>query len=112
VDFFFPGLAENRTPKTLLSRKVLPARPSPGSQNLSNDNEIANLRRICEEVFGETNFVNSFVAVPKDPTIIAATSDYYGRYVCAVQWKNITATQFHPEKSGDYGLCTLKRWLQ
>ena len=54
----------------------------------------------------------SFVAVPKDPTIIAATSDYYGRYVCAVQWKNITATQFHPEKSGDYGLCTLKRWLQ
>ncbi|HIH37641.1 TPA: imidazole glycerol phosphate synthase subunit HisH [Candidatus Woesearchaeota archaeon] len=61
---------------------------------------------------GFAYFVNSFVAVPKDPTIIAATSDYYGRYVCAVQWKNITATQFHPEKSGDYGLCTLKRWLQ
>jgi len=33
-------------------------------------------------------------------------------YACAVQRGNLLATQFHPEKSGIYGLELLKRWLE
>ncbi len=56
-------------------------------------------------------FVNSYYAKPKEKSVIAATSDYYGDFTAAIQNDNITATQFHPEKSGKQGLALLKRWL-
>lgn len=56
-------------------------------------------------------FVNSYYVVPEDKSIVLATADYGGAFVCAVQQKNITAVQFHPEKSGDAGLAFLQRWL-
>ena len=56
-------------------------------------------------------FVNSYVVVPDDLTIIAALSDYYGPFVSAIRSKNILAVQFHPEKSGTAGLALLRRWL-
>lgn len=49
-------------------------------------------------------FVHSFFAVPADPCVIAATSDYGIRFTCAVARDNIFATQFHPEKSAANGL--------
>jgi len=49
-------------------------------------------------------FVHSYHGVPEDESIIAATTDY-GISICAMVIKdNIVATQFHPEKSGEYGL--------
>lgn len=61
-------------------------------------------------------FVNSYYAVPQDASLIATTTDYYGEFVSALQSQNqsqnITAVQFHPEKSGKPGLRLLKRWLQ
>lgn len=56
-------------------------------------------------------FVNSYYAVPEDDAIVAATADYYGNFVSSVQSDNITAVQFHPEKSGKAGIELLKRWL-
>ncbi len=55
-------------------------------------------------------FVNSYYVVPKDKSIISGLSDYYGAFCCAVSFKNITAFQFHPEKSGKEGLEMLRRW--
>lgn len=49
-------------------------------------------------------FVHSFFAVPDDPLVTAATSDYGLRFTCAVARDNIFATQFHPEKSAANGL--------
>jgi len=49
-------------------------------------------------------FVHSFFAVPDDPRVVAATSDYGLRFTCAVARDNIFATQFHPEKSAANGL--------
>ncbi len=49
-------------------------------------------------------FVHSYHGVPEDKLVIAATTDY-GISICAMIVKdNIVATQFHPEKSGEYGL--------
>ena len=57
-------------------------------------------------------FVNSYYVVPKDTSIISALADYNGNFVSAVQYNNITAVQFHPEKSGKAGLELLNRWLK
>jgi len=70
--------------------------------------------RIKKRIFKEDYFyfVNSYYVKPKDKSIIAATANYYGEFVSAIQYRNITAVQFHPEKSGKQGLDTLRRWLE
>ena len=49
-------------------------------------------------------FVHSYHVVPRDPALVAATTDYGGAFTCAVARDNIFATQFHPEKSAAFGL--------
>ena len=57
-------------------------------------------------------FVNSYYAAPDDESVLAATADYGGEFTAAVRVGNITATQFHIEKSGPDGLELLRRWAQ
>ncbi len=57
-------------------------------------------------------FVNSYYVIPKDESIVAAVTDYKGAFVSAIQSNNITAMQFHPEKSGKAGIKLIKRWLK
>lgn len=68
---------------------------------------------INSTLFGEgyTYFVNSFVVQPQQKEIIAATADYNGEFVAAIQKDNVWATQFHPEKSGAFGLKILQKFL-
>ena len=61
---------------------------------------------------GYVYFVNSYYVIPKDKSIVATLTDYYGDFVSAIQCNNITAMQFHPEKSGQFGIGILKRWLK
>ncbi len=49
-------------------------------------------------------FVHSYYVIPEDDSYITATSDYSRDFVCALEWRNVFATQFHPEKSGEPGL--------
>lgn len=49
-------------------------------------------------------FVHSYHARPDDPDVVAAESDYPGPFVAVVWRDNLTACQFHPEKSQDVGL--------
>jgi imidazole glycerol-phosphate synthase subunit HisH len=49
-------------------------------------------------------FVHSYYPVPADSSIIAATTDYGDKFAAAVLAENIFATQFHPEKSQEYGI--------
>ncbi len=56
-------------------------------------------------------YVNSYYVVPEDENIISAYTDYNGRFCAAVQSGNVTAVQFHPEKSSEAGLKFFKNWF-
>ncbi|UYP46803.1 Imidazole glycerol phosphate synthase subunit HisH [Candidatus Lokiarchaeum ossiferum] len=60
---------------------------------------------------GYVYYVNSYYVQPENESLISATSDYYGEFTGAIQFKNLTAVQFHPEKSGEYGIEFYRRWL-
>lgn len=55
-------------------------------------------------------FVHSYHVVPRDKSVIAATSDHGGPFVAAIARGNLVATQFHPEKSQKVGLQLLKNF--
>lgn len=57
-------------------------------------------------------FVHSYHAVPKDKSVITATTEYGEQLTAAVAYGNIQGTQFHPEKSGDVGLAILKNFVE
>lgn len=57
-------------------------------------------------------FVHSYAAVPEDPGVIAAVTDYGGEFVSAVSRDNIHGLQFHPEKSQATGLRILKNYIR
>ncbi|KYF82823.1 amidotransferase [Sorangium cellulosum] len=57
-------------------------------------------------------FVHSYHAVPRDPALVAATTEHgQHRITAAIERDNVTATQFHPEKSQETGLRLLVRFL-
>jgi glutamine amidotransferase len=57
-------------------------------------------------------FVHSYAAVPRDPSVVAATTEYGSEpFVSAVARGNLFACQFHPEKSQRAGLALLERFL-
>jgi len=75
-------------------------------------------QRIAHPIFDaipdEANFyfVHSYYADPADTSIVAGTTDY-GVSMCSVMIKgNLVATQFHPEKSGKYGLRMYANFLR
>jgi len=58
----------------------------------------------------ELYFVHSYFMQPTDSSHIFATCNYGEDFVCAIGKDNVFATQFHPEKSGKFGLDVLKRF--
>jgi glutamine amidotransferase len=60
----------------------------------------------------EFYFVHSYYPLPQDNSCIFATCDYEITFPAAIGFKNLFATQFHPEKSGPAGLSILKRFSQ
>jgi imidazole glycerol phosphate synthase glutamine amidotransferase subunit len=60
---------------------------------------------------GFVYFVNSYFAAPTQPDMVLYQSEYFKPFCAAVKKDNITAFQFHPEKSGPFGIGLLKHWL-
>ena len=56
-------------------------------------------------------FVHSYEFVPKDKSVISATTDYSSNIVCSVEKENIFGTQFHPEKSDKTGLKIIDNFI-
>ena len=56
-------------------------------------------------------FVHSYEFVPKDKSVISATTDYSSKIVCSVEKENIFGTQFHPEKSDKIGLQIIQNFI-
>ena len=61
---------------------------------------------------GYAYFVNSYYVVPKEKSIAVGETEYYTKFTSAVEEKNVLAVQFHPEKSGEYGLDILRGWVK
>lgn len=57
-------------------------------------------------------FVNSYYPVPADSSVVAATTEYGECFSSVVATKNIVATQFHPEKSGEAGFRLLQNFIK
>ncbi len=55
-------------------------------------------------------FVHSYLIQPSDTSIVKAYAEYDIHVPACVEKDNITAFQFHPEKSGKYGLQILKNY--
>lgn len=69
--------------------------------------------RIFDGIGGDEKFyfVHSFHVVPEDADIAMTSTDYGYRFVSGVQCGNVIGTQFHPEKSGMFGLRLLENFL-
>ena len=57
-------------------------------------------------------FVHSYHAVPLEPKLITAVTDYGGLVTAAIGRDNVQAVQFHPEKSGQSGLKILENFKE
>lgn len=56
-------------------------------------------------------FVHSYYLKAENEEAVAAAAEYGVRIHAAVEWGNLYACQFHPEKSGDTGLRILKNFV-
>ena len=66
-------------------------------------------------IFKETEtpmfyFLHSFCVVPEDKDVVLATAKYSQEIVAAVQKEHIFGTQFHPEKSHNWGTQLIKNY--
>lgn len=101
---FFKGSVVRFRHKTL---KV----PHMGWNNLS----LSSRPGSCLKNIGKNDhfyFVHSYFPAPKDKKIIAATTRYGSRFCSAAAQGPVTATQFHPEKSGRQGLRLLSNFVR
>lgn len=57
-------------------------------------------------------FVNSYYICPENKDIISSYGHYNIDYAASVEYKNIKAVQFHPEKSSMAGIAFFKKWFQ
>ena len=57
-------------------------------------------------------YVHSYECVPSNENVITSYT-YYGNKICSsIEYKNIFATQFHPEKSGNDGIKIYKNFIR
>lgn len=82
--------------------------PQIGWNNLHIKKNMALFQGIPEQSYAY--FVHSYYAVPAEPSIVAATTEYGTELTVAVQKDNVYAVQFHPEKSSTVGLQMLKNF--
>ena len=55
-------------------------------------------------------FVHSYHCRPAAANLTIGTTEYEGEFTCIVAREHIAAMQFHPEKSGDFGLAILQNF--
>ena len=91
---------DTRIPHMGWNQLIPPTRP--------NATHFKNLPSITQQYM---YFIHSYRAQQAAPECVAAYCDYAGDiFPAIVQHKNITAFQFHPEKSGAAGLEFIKNW--
>ncbi|MBM4300276.1 MAG: imidazole glycerol phosphate synthase subunit HisH [Deltaproteobacteria bacterium] len=59
----------------------------------------------------EYYFVHSYYPAPAQTAMVLGVTDHGIEFPSAIGWRNLVATQFHPEKSGRFGLQILENFL-
>lgn len=62
--------------------------------------------------YGYFYFVNSYYVIPDDKSVISSTCDYNMEFAASIEYKNLVAVQFHPEKSSEAGIRFFQKWLK
>ena len=83
--------------------------PHIGWNNLSFPSEGKLFKDIPEDAY--VYFVHSYYLQADDKSIVKATTDYGTLIEASVEYENVFATQFHPEKSSDMGLKMLQNFI-
>jgi len=70
--------------------------------------------QVFDAIPDEANFyfVHSYYVDPEDKSVIAGTTDYGPSFGSVIIRDNLVATQFHPEKSGNWGLRMYSNFLK
>ncbi|HLC52796.1 MAG TPA: imidazole glycerol phosphate synthase subunit HisH [Candidatus Nanoarchaeia archaeon] len=84
--------------------------PHIGWNNIKIKNASVLLKNLPEDP--DVYFVHSYHVLCDDPEMVAATCNYGQEFTAAIQYNNIFATQFHPEKSQNYGFTILKNFVE
>jgi glutamine amidotransferase len=107
-----PGVAGLGLLPGTVSRLVVPGQPLPhmGWNTLAITPGSQALAGLGADPY--VYFVHSYAPVPANDAVIAATTDYGGPIVAAVEQGPLWATQFHPEKSGANGLAVLANFVR
>ena len=82
--------------------------PHMGWNQIRRQRPVAALDGVADDAF--VYFVHSYCVEPRDPAIIATTTDYDGEFVSSISQDNLFACQFHPEKSQTVGLEILRNF--
>ena len=79
-----------------------------------NEIEIQKESKILKNIKNKSHmyFVHSYEFIPKDKSVISATTDYSSKIVCSVERDNLFGTQFHPEKSDKIGLRMIENFIK
>ena len=79
-----------------------------------NQIKIVKDSKIFQGVKNNTHmyFLHSYEFIPKDKSVISATTDYSSKIVCSVERDNLFGTQFHPEKSDKTGLKIIDNFIK
>ena len=56
-------------------------------------------------------FVNSYYVDPDNKSIISSRAFYHQEFCASIEKNNITAVQFHPEKSAQAGVKFFQKWV-
>jgi imidazole glycerol-phosphate synthase subunit HisH len=59
----------------------------------------------------EYYFVHGYYPAPAESSLVLGVTDYGSEFPSAIGRRNLVATQFHPEKSGRFGLQILENFL-
>jgi glutamine amidotransferase len=79
-----------------------------------NQVKQASRHLIYNDIPDETNFyfVHSYYVDPSDRSLVIGETDYGITFCSVIAKDNMVATQFHPEKSGQYGLKMYDNFLK
>ena len=91
-----------------VSRLDAPILPHMGWNNVDSDSNSTLFKGVAGESF---YFVHSYAA-KKAVGMMQGWSSHGEKFLSAVEDAYVSATQFHPEKSGDAGLALITNWVK